>query len=39
MEKMEKMEKTRKDVRSYRCKHQQQNTRDKKENLRSRRYF
>jgi hypothetical protein len=30
--------KPRKEVKSYRCKHHQQNTRDRKENLRCRRY-
>ena len=30
--------KSRKEIRNYRCKHHQQNTQDKRENLRQRRY-
>ena len=30
--------KPRKDIRSHRCKHQQKNTRDRRENIRDRRY-
>jgi hypothetical protein len=30
--------KSRKEIRNHKCKHQQQNTRDRKENIRCRRY-
>jgi prefoldin subunit 5 len=32
------IEKTKKEIRSHRCKHHQYNTRDRRENLRGRRY-